>query len=130
MNTQSAIMVKLPEIFSGKEARKLARELRTKMSGESPSVLVDLSRVREMDLAGLEGLLDCMEAIARHDGTLQLGKISAEAATFLELTQMDRLFQKFPALDAAVSLAPEEEPVTEGQELIAQKIIQPQPVAA
>ena len=129
MNTQSAIMIKLPETFTGKEARNLGRQLRNKMAMESPCVLVDLSRVRQIDLAGLEGLLDCMEMVAKHDGTLQLRKISPEAAMFLELTQMDRLFQKFPAFDAA-NFAPEEELATESKQIIGEKIIQPQPVAA
>jgi hypothetical protein len=51
-----------------------------------------------------------MEEVARRDGAIQLGGISAEAATVLELTRLDKLFQKFPGflLDApAVTLAPE-----------------------
>ncbi|HEY7353351.1 MAG TPA: STAS domain-containing protein [Terriglobales bacterium] len=135
MNTQSAIMIKLPEVFGSKEARKLGQELKQKMLTESPSVLVDLSRVRQIDLAGLEGLLDCMEMVAKNDGALQLGNISPEAATILELTQMDRLFQKFPAFDIAANfttqeVVPEsEQPVTQ-KEGVAEKVPQPQPVAA
>jgi anti-anti-sigma factor len=137
MDTQFAIMIKLPATFGGKEARKLGQELKRKIMTEAPSVLVDLSRVRQIDLAGLEGLLDCMEMIARNDGALQLGKISPEAASMLELTQMDRLFQKFPAFDLAANftaeeeLVPEsEETVTQSQETATEKIVQPQPVAA
>ena len=81
METQSAIMIKLPEAFGGKEARRLGRELKSRMSNE-PRIVVDFSRVREMDLAGLEGLLDCMETVARNDGALQLGEMSPEAADF------------------------------------------------
>jgi len=129
MNMQSAIMIKLPEAFGGKEARKLSRELKSRILNESPSVLVDLSHVRHIDLAGLEGLLDCMEMVAKNDGSLQLGKISPEAATILELTQMDRLFQKFPAFEGA-SFAAEEEFATEGEGAITEKMVQPRPVAA
>ncbi|MGH9514704.1 MAG: STAS domain-containing protein [Terriglobales bacterium] len=74
MESQSAIMIKLPEAFGSKEARRLGRELKTRMSA-SPHVVVDFSRVREMDLAGLEGLLDCMEMVAKNDGALQLGEM-------------------------------------------------------
>jgi anti-anti-sigma factor len=135
MNTQSAIMIKLPETFSGKEARKLGQELKEKIN-DGLSVLVDLSRVRQIDSAGLEGLLDCMELVAKNDGALQLGNISPEAATILELTQMDRLFQKFPAFDIAANFAPQEELAPESEqpatqkEGITEKIAQPQPVAA
>jgi anti-anti-sigma regulatory factor len=128
MNTQSAIMIKLPETFGGKEARRLGRELKDRMSTESPRIVVDFSRVRKMDLAGLEGLLDCMETVARNDGALQLGEMSPEAAVFLELTRMDLLFQKFPVFDASASFT--SELGSENEDLAADKVVQPQPVAA
>jgi anti-anti-sigma regulatory factor len=128
MNTQSAIMIKLPETFGGKEARRLGQELKTRMSNESPRIVVDFSRVRRMNLEGLEGLLDCMETVARNDGALQLGEISPEAAVFLELTRMDRLFQKFPIFDASATFT--SELASENEEVAADKVVQPQPVAA
>jgi anti-anti-sigma factor len=128
MNTQSAIMIKLPETFGGKEASRLGRELKNRMSDESPRIVVDFSRVRNMDLAGLEGLLDCMETVAKNDGALQLGEMSPEAAVFLELTRMDRLFQKFPVFDASASFT--SELGSENEDLAADKVVQPQPVAA
>ena len=136
MNMQSAILVKLPEKFGGKEAKKLERELKNKMSNDVPNIVVDLSRVRQIDLAGLESLLDCMEAVANNDGALQLGEISPEAAVILELTRMDGLFQKFPTVEAPTTFAREEfareeEVVTESSEdTVGEKVVQPQPVAA
>lgn len=130
MNTQSAIMIKLPEAFGGKEARRLGRELKTRMSTETPHVVVDFSRVRQMNLAGLEGLLDCMETVARNDGALQLGEMSPEAAVFLELTRMDQLFRKFPVFDAAAGFTAEQELAGEIEDLGTEKVGQPQPVAA
>jgi len=130
MNTQSAIMIKLPEAFGGKEARRLGRELKTRMSTETPHVVVDFSRVRQMNLAGLDGLLDCMETVARNDGALQLGEMSPEAAVFLELTRMDQLFSKFPVFDAAAGFTAEQELASEIEDLGTEKVGQPQPVAA
>jgi anti-anti-sigma regulatory factor len=128
MDTQSAIMIKLPEAFGGKEARRLARELKSRMSKESPRIVVDFSRVRVMNLEGLEGLLDCMETVVRNDGALQLGAMSPEAAVFLELTRMDQLFNKFPVFDASTSFA--SELASENEDLASDKVVQPQPVAA
>jgi anti-anti-sigma regulatory factor len=85
--------------------------------------------VRQIDLAGLEGLLDCMDMVAKHDGALQLGEVSPEAATILELTRMDQLFHKFPAFDTA-AFATQEELAGEGEDLSREKIVQAQPVAA
>ncbi len=129
MDTPFAIMIKLPEVFGGKEARKLGRELKSKIATEKPCVVVDLSRVKKIDLAGLEGLLNCMDTVARQDGALQIGRISPEAATVLELARMDRLFQKFPAFPAeAPSFAFTPEP--RGDEVQSEGAVQPQPVAA
>jgi anti-anti-sigma factor len=131
MEKQSAIMIKLPEAFGGKEARILRRELKSRIVADTPGVVVDLSRVRQIDLAGLEGLLECMETVAKNDGALQLGPVSAEAATILELTRMDRLFQKFPGFDAqAATLTAQEELEAEREEVTTGKVVQPQPVAA
>jgi anti-anti-sigma regulatory factor len=127
METQSAIMIKLPEVFGGKEARRLGRELKKKMS-HPPRIVVDFSRVREMDLAGLEGLLDCMETVAKNDGVLQLGEMSPEAATFLELTRMDQLFNRFPVFDPTAS--PSSELASESEDVATDKVGQVQPVAA
>jgi anti-anti-sigma regulatory factor len=127
METQSAIMIKLPETFGGKEARRLGRELKNKISS-SPHIVVDFSRVREMDLAGLEGLLDCMETVAKNDGALQLGELSPEAAIFLELTRMDQLFNRFPVFDATASFT--SELASDSEDIAADKAVQAQPVAA
>src|SRR5947208_15116554 len=100
METPTAIMIKLPEIFGAKEAKKLCREVSGKITSEEPCVVVDLSQVKQIDLAGVEGLLHCMEEIAKKDGAIQLRGISAEAATTLEWTRMTALFHTFPALAA------------------------------
>jgi anti-anti-sigma regulatory factor len=126
METQSAIMIKLPEAFGGKEARRLGRELKNRM--DAPRIVVDFSRVREMDLAGLDGLLDCIETVAKNDGALQLGEMSPEAAIFLELTRMDQLFNKFPVFDASESFA--SELASESEDVAADKVVQAQPLAA
>jgi anti-sigma B factor antagonist len=131
MDSASAIMIKLPEVFGAKEARRLGRELRNKLSGERPCVVVDLSRVKKIDLTGLEGLLKCMEQVAKQDGSLEVGGISPEAAAMLELTRMNQLFQKFPVVRPEVTRPiVVREPVAEAEQAPAGRAAQPQPVAA
>jgi anti-sigma B factor antagonist len=109
MERSTTIVVKLPEVFGAKAARKLERELKSKFTNSDPHVVLDLSRVKKIDSKGLEALLSCMEEIAKQDGAVQFGRVSPEAATMLELTRMDRLFNKFPSFPAeapAFTLAP------------------------
>jgi anti-anti-sigma factor len=96
MHNPSAILIKLPETFGAKEARKLERELKNMLTNGSANLVADFSRVKKMDLNGMEALLQCMEAVAQQDGALQINGMSPEAATLFELTGMDQLFAKFP----------------------------------
>jgi anti-anti-sigma regulatory factor len=100
INHSFAIILNLPESLGSKEAKKLMRELKMQITSEPPLVMMDLSRVTRMDCAGLDGLLLCMQEIAKHDGTIQVRAISPEAATFLELFRIDRLLQRFASLPA------------------------------
>jgi anti-sigma B factor antagonist len=96
MESTSNILVSLPERFTAKEARRLTREFEGQVSKEHSSVVVDLSKVRDMDRAGLDSLVQCMADVVEHDGAIQLAGVSPEAATILELTQLDRIFSMFP----------------------------------
>ena len=111
----SAVVVKMPEALDARNARKLGRELQGKIAADSPLVVLDLSRVKDIDLSGIEGLLTCMEEVARQDGSLQLYGVSPELATMLELTRVNQLMQKFPGFsieapqfEVARATAPEE----------------------
>ena len=50
----------------------------------------------------LDVLLGCMVEVARRDGAMRLGGISPEAATVLELTRLDQVFEMFPTAAEAV----------------------------
>ena len=52
MEKQSAIVVKLPETFNATGARRLKRELKNKMSNGAPRVVIDLSKVKNIDRCG------------------------------------------------------------------------------
>ena len=120
----SAVVVKMPEALDARNARKLGRELKSKLAGESPLVVLDLSRVKDIDLSGIDGLLTCMEEVARQDGSLQLAGVSPELATLLELTRVNQLMQKFsgfsieaPQFEVAPADAPEEVPAESATQL-------------
>lgn len=114
MERPSTIVVRLPEFLGAKAARKLRREMKSKLTKANLHVVLDLSRVKNIDLKGLEALLACMEEIAKQDGALQFAGVSPEAATLFELTRMDRVFEKFPSFTPeAPAFALAAEPVSE-----------------
>lgn len=113
----AAVVMKLPEALDAKQGRRLERELKTKLRAGSPQLILDLSRVKNIDLSGLQGLLTCLEEVAKQDGGLQMCGVSPEVATLLELTRIDRLMQKFtgftidaPRFEVSTEPATEEVP--------------------
>src|SRR5574337_243593 len=126
MNTRSTIVVKLPEELNAKRSRSLMRQLKPVLKLDQPSVVLDLSAVEDIDTAGLDLLLHCMADVANRDGALKLAGISPVAATVLEITRMDGLFNMFSSVDEAVSIASTEvaQFETESAEAV------PQPTAA
>ena len=126
MNTRSTIVVKLPEELNAKHVRSLLRQLKPVLKLDQPSLILDLSEVCDIDSTGLDLLLRCMVEVANHDGSLKLVGISPTAATVLEITRMDGLFQMFPSVADAVSTASTELPHFDN----VSKEQVPQPVAA
>ncbi len=111
----AAVTVKLPEALDAKQARKLGRELKSRISAECRCVVIDFSRVKDIDLSGLEGLLACVDQVAKQDGAIQLSGVSAEVATLMELTRMDKVMQGFAAFTVeAPQFDMAAEPATEG----------------
>jgi anti-anti-sigma factor len=94
------VLVNLPRQVTAKQARSLIRDVREQLNVDQPCVVLDLSDVKEMDTAGLDVLLECLNETVRRDGTIQVRGISPEAATILELTGMDEILGWTPAADS------------------------------
>jgi anti-anti-sigma factor len=93
--TSSKLVVNLPKHVTALEVRELTRDLKRELNADHPSIILDLSDVREMDTAGLDLLVECLREALNRDGTVSLRGISAEAATILELTGLDRVLGMF-----------------------------------
>jgi anti-anti-sigma factor len=90
------VVVNLPEQVTAKQTRTLMRDLRDQLNVDQPFVILDLSEVKEIDTAGLDLLLECLNQTVRRDGTIRVRGISPEAATVLELTGMDQILDLVP----------------------------------
>lgn len=90
------VVVNLPEQVTAKQTRTLMRDLREQLNVDQPCVVLDLSEVRQMDTAGLDLLLECLQQTVRRDGTIRVRGISPEAATVLELTGVDQILGLVP----------------------------------
>jgi anti-anti-sigma factor len=91
----STLMVNLPKRVTSEEVRELASDFKRDLTADQPSIILDLSDVKEMDSAGLDLLIEFLESTLSRDGTVSLRGISPEAATILELTGVDRVLNMF-----------------------------------
>jgi anti-sigma B factor antagonist len=105
MTTKSPVVVlQLPEKLVVGSAHLLYQEVQDFLKADRPRLVFDFSEVTQIDSAGVEVLLTCMEEAMKRNGDLKLAAISPGPAVVLELTQVDRLFEIFDnASDAAGS---------------------------
>jgi anti-anti-sigma factor len=93
----------LPEKLSLKQGRMFFREVESCLKADRPRVVLDCSQVRQLDSAGIQVLLRCLEEAMKRNGDVKLAAIPPGAAAILELTRVDRLFEAFDNTTDAVN---------------------------
>jgi anti-sigma B factor antagonist len=103
MSTKRPVIVmELPQQLKRAGARAFQNELQEILQSDRPCVVLDCSQVQQMDSAGVEMLLRCLEEAMKRDGDLKLAAISPESAVILELMRVDRLFEVFETTEQAM----------------------------
>jgi len=72
------------------------------LEADRPRLVLECSQVHNLDGAGVEMLLGCMQEAMKRDGDLQLAAVSPASGVFLELMRVDRLFEIFDSAEEAV----------------------------
>jgi anti-sigma B factor antagonist len=93
----------LPEKLSMQEGRVFFREIEPCLKSDRPRVVLDCSRVQQLDSAGIHVLLHCLEEAMKRNGDVKLAAIPPGAAAILELTRVDHLFEIFENTADAVN---------------------------
>ena len=89
-------MVKvLPPVLNRAQAEAFFAEVAPLLETDRPQVVFDFSEVRQLDGAGVEMLLRCMEEVMKGNGDLKLASIPPVSTIILELTGADCLFEIF-----------------------------------
>jgi anti-sigma B factor antagonist len=96
------LVMQLPTRLNLSEAREFLPEVMCVLKNDRPHVVFDFSEVEQIDSAGVEMLLKCLERVMSLDGDLKLAALTPQASVILELTRVDRLFEIFATVDDAV----------------------------
>jgi anti-anti-sigma factor len=86
-----------------KRGRLFFKELESRVNIDRPCIVLDCSRVREMDRFAIHMLLCCLEEAMKRDGDVKLAAVSESARETLELTRIDRLFEIYDTETEAVN---------------------------
>ena len=104
--SRPVVVKRMPERMTLPQARAFLREMQPFLNADRPQLVFDLSTVRQMDSAGVEMLLRCMDRAMHRDGDVKLAALSPQAAVVLDLSRAARLFEIYDtSTDAARSFS-------------------------
>ncbi len=89
--------------FDAFRAQGLRDELLQAIEHESSRVVVDLTRVTLVDSNGVSALVTGMKRARQKAGDLRLVGMPPSVSIIFQLTRLDRAFEVFPSLEAAIA---------------------------
>lgn len=98
----TAVVKQLPGTLSLKQQRLFFAEVESCFNVDRPCIVLDCSKVRQMDRSAIHLLLCCLEEAMKRNGDVKLAGISAELVALLEVTGANRLFEVFDTSAEAV----------------------------
>ncbi len=87
--------MQLPEKLSGEEARLFLFEVEPCLKTDRPRVVVDCSKVQQLDSDGIQVLLYCLEEAMKRNGDVKLAGLHSRTRELLDTTRLDSLFEFF-----------------------------------
>ena len=96
------LVMQLPTKLNLSEAREFLPEVMSVLKNDRPHIVFDFSEVEQIDSAGVEMLLKCLERVMSLDGDLKIAALTPQSSVILEMTRVDRLFEIFATVDEAV----------------------------
>ena len=99
MSKRTVAIKTLPKHCDRISRLRFLREVKAlvKMPGR-PSLILDLSLVRELDPETIDALVECVDQVERADAELTVVGASPEAEVILELTQLSSIMNMLPSL--------------------------------
>ena len=101
-SNKPVLVIQLPNLINSTHAREFFAEVEPILTADRPRVVFECSEMQQIDSAGVEMLVQCLEKVMHGDGDLKIAALTPEAQVILELTRIDRLFEVFANASDAV----------------------------
>ena len=85
----------VPEKVTAATERKFLRDLQQYVETERPRLVLDCSKVRQMDNNTIHLLLCCLEEAMKRNGDVKLGAVRPDAKATLQFAGVSRLFEVY-----------------------------------
>ncbi len=93
----------IPEFLNADQERIFLGELQECMNVNRPRIVLDCSKLGQMDKPTIYLILSCLEEAMKRNGEVRLAGVSPAARTVLASIGADRLFQIFTSNADAIS---------------------------
>jgi anti-anti-sigma regulatory factor len=93
----------VPEKLDVKRGWAFFREVEFCLKVDRPRLVLDCSKVQQLDRVGIQLLLRCLEEAMKRNGDVKLAAIPPTAATILKFAKVDHLFETFDNTADAVN---------------------------
>jgi anti-sigma B factor antagonist len=103
MKTMTVTVKQMPETLGMRQGRVFFREVESCLNCDRPRLVLDCSKLLQLDSVGIHLLLRCLEEAMKRNGDVKLAAIPSAAAAALELTGVNRLFETFDNAAEAVN---------------------------
>ena len=91
-----AVAVKqLPEKLNAKQGQLFFNEMESWINVDRPRIVLDCSRVHQMDRSAMHLLLCCLEEAMKRNGDVKLSRLPEDAKASLTQMGLNRLFEVF-----------------------------------
>ncbi|MCK4873658.1 MAG: STAS domain-containing protein [Phycisphaerales bacterium] len=88
--------------FTADDDDAFRRTITERLDGGIQHLILDLQYLEQIDSAGLEGLLWLQERVNRGNGQLRLVAVDDHVLRILELTRLERRFERYDKVELAV----------------------------
>ena len=92
-----------PGVLNAPMARLFLGEVQSYLNDDRPRIVLDCSKIGQMDRPSIQLLLSCLEEAIKRNGDVKLAAVPAAAKASLKLAGVDRLFEIFDTNAEAIS---------------------------
>ena len=103
MQERTVTVRQLPEVFLGRQRSTFFSEIKSCLDVDHPCLVLDCSRLTQIDGKTIHLLLCCLEEAMKHNGDARLAGASPKLKTMMKAVGADVLFKFFATSADAVA---------------------------